>query len=49
MLRRIAQNINSINEARKYVGLITKFDENRRKVVGSQKSNAKRRVSNVRP
>ena len=49
MLRRIAQNINSINEARKYVGLITKFDENRRKVVGSQKSGAKRRVSNVSP
>ena len=34
---------------RKYVGLITKSDENFRKVVGSQKSGAKRRVSNVSP
>ena len=49
MLRRIAQNITSITEARKYVGLITKSDENCRKVVGSHKSGAKRRVSNVSP
>ena len=39
----------SITEARKYVRLIPKSGGNCRKVVGSQKSGAKRRVSNVSP
>ena len=47
--RRIAQNMTSITEARKYMRLIPKSGGNCRKVVGSKNSDAKRRVSNVRP
>ena len=39
----------SITEARKYVRLIPKSGGNCRKVMGSKNSDAKRRVSNVRP
>ena len=39
----------SITEARKYVRLIPKSGGNCRKVVGSKNSDAKKRVSNVRP